>query len=574
MILIRQEYSCGDVALLFEAIDNLPTEQRDEITQLFEDDSGPLRLLVTMPWAREESRTEPDYEACLSDLHEALAIAKSWPVRHWRRSVVRAIATVLDESLHRPHDALTLLEEEAAITGWTPALEDCRARVIFSQGRFQECLDIWKRVLPKWLSNTDDAPTLAARKAGIAAAMLSRWAEASDLFREAARRAASTGPELLAHALMADAAFASWKAGSTVEALNVFHEVVAYLETLPQSSTQLREYWLHKIVGHMLAWCAQGDASELEEPPAGSASNPVPDPRVLELPPTPIDGTKLLLLQCAAAVPGWSRVLEISEALLSSTEPSFVLLAAHHRILRAIEDESYEDLLSITTRFLQAANQVDVADLDDKGIEGPMDATSAARFAILLLVLGLAKAIISRSRDQIVFLVDEWNRASQQSDTSAVRGFVQRIRELLLEEPTSLRRTMVDAQVEYWEQIIAGLLLCRYHDFTPAELFRVQVGVVLRLGNNPQTEQVLRSAVAKWVRETWSMAGNWRIQLHAPNTTVGEILEAVNNAGNDWPSTCRILLAAKSGVGARIPATVHDALVRIRDGNGERPGPS
>lgn len=250
-------------------------------------------------WLTEEQKSEPQWELLTRALRDLYTQAISWGEVTLGQAVASVLARVLRENLSDTDEALAVLAAAPDAGDARYLLLDARAKILLQIGKRAEALALWHEVLEQWpLDVTGNIVgfAIAARNAGYCAARVEDWAQASELFA----RAAVPGLELLdarlTCGLLADAAHAAWHSGNATRAIALAQNAIQGLESIPNSPEDLRSYYLHKSIGHLMTWMAtdhQQSPSTWHEPDPGTCSSLDPPKKVTEYTPTPLAVTQL-----------------------------------------------------------------------------------------------------------------------------------------------------------------------------------------------------------------------------------------------------------------------------------------
>jgi len=274
---------------LISSLDILDKKDRDRLLEGFKTDDGEFRILFNSPWLSIERSDTQNYEEYVKVLENAFLAGRRWQHHPWMRAVTRTRSAILDEMLDRREDAEQVVTETIKEVGSSLNLEEQLAVIAFNRKEYGKALDIWQRVLPRWKSDRtvhDMQPFFGTRCAAIAAAMIGKWDLAADLFRQAIKRAANLSNRPWTIGLLGDRSYALWKSGERKQAVRVFTECIEALEKLPNKPESFSEYAVQKLVGYTLASVTVKDGP-LATPIPGMCSNPDPDKRIKELPPSP-----------------------------------------------------------------------------------------------------------------------------------------------------------------------------------------------------------------------------------------------------------------------------------------------
>ena len=265
---------------LLEALNDLNAEKRKYLLAALESrEVTDADLLITTAWFEDVSKDRLDIRKSINILRFAVEVGRAWKTPKLVRAAYVAISVIHDEYEHVPEAALAILDEAVEVVGENdPRLLNQRAKVLLNLSKNDAALELFERAL-KINSWSNIEQTFTARSAGIAAGRIGNWAKAEVLFLRG--KSIAVGIEHLrtmAVGLLADAAFAVWKQGKTVEALKLYSEVLKQLEAIPINNN-LKNRYLHATVRHSLLWIFHSDDDDelnISEPWPGFCSNQEP----------------------------------------------------------------------------------------------------------------------------------------------------------------------------------------------------------------------------------------------------------------------------------------------------------
>jgi tetratricopeptide (TPR) repeat protein len=196
---------------------------------------------------------------------------------------IRAITVITDEYLGQTVKALEELDRLGAeYRRDSGLLRAARVTVLSNLGRLHEIIAVARDSIAVWESEFDSLPihdVQSLREAAIAAFKLREWKTALECFDDAYSFALKKqrGHSAQAFGLRADAAFASWKAGQTVECIQRFSAVLKDVEELAlEDAHQSDAFRLRKFIGACLLWILHQYETKrykaVFEPPPGVCS--------------------------------------------------------------------------------------------------------------------------------------------------------------------------------------------------------------------------------------------------------------------------------------------------------------
>ena len=289
---------------LIDVLDELPSKIRTLLLADFEDDSVDSRLLIDGVWWAEANSENPDWRRCLQIFDKAIEKAIAWGYPHLAAASARGKAVIHDEYLHNPDSAHEALQDIVSKVGTLPVIEEEQANVYFGQKHYKKALSIYERILPEWNPPSEQlnlGPLEEYRRAAICAAQLNDWEKAATFFEDGAKKTQKIEDTERYISLYADAGFAQFKAGNTLESMKLLNLVLEEFEMLPQDSGDTKCFSLKKRLEETIKWMAkhgsENDSSEPHKLPAGFCSDPEPNEEISSLPDAPIGYTWLHLAQ-------------------------------------------------------------------------------------------------------------------------------------------------------------------------------------------------------------------------------------------------------------------------------------
>jgi hypothetical protein len=269
----------SDLIELVDSVDALDAAKRDHLLKVCDSEADFSHLLISRAWWRETTNGSLDAKRVLQGLTYTSNKARSWGKLELVRACLVAMSVVEDEYRNDIGAALSILDGGENEFPNDANLLNQRAKVLFHADEHQKSLDICKTLITRTdLPNVDRA--FMMRSAGISAAKLGDWSEASRLFYlgEEQARSAEMRPEFII-GLQADVAFAQWEAEDKVSSLKSFADALDALEVVPITE-DLQSRHVHATVRHSIIWThfsAQGHGDDAKKPYPGMCSNLAPD---------------------------------------------------------------------------------------------------------------------------------------------------------------------------------------------------------------------------------------------------------------------------------------------------------
>ena len=289
---------------LIDALDGLDPKMRALILANFEEDSADSQILIDSVWLAEAKLENPDWTRCLQVFDKVIERAVTWNYPHIAAASARGKAIIHDEYLHTPETAHKVLQDILLRLEPLPVIEEEQALVYLHQKRYEEALNIYEQLLPKWHPPSEKlniGPLNEYRRAAICAACLGDWTKAATFFENGAKRVQKIEKTERYIGLYADAGFAHFKAGNMLGSIKLLNLALQKFEMIPQNNTEVEYFTLKKRLEFAIRWIAwhkkEDYSAELEEPPAGYCSNPETNEKVLTLPDSPMGYSWLYLAQ-------------------------------------------------------------------------------------------------------------------------------------------------------------------------------------------------------------------------------------------------------------------------------------
>ncbi len=270
----------ADLKKLLESLDELEQEKRDFLLAVFETgEVTDAELLVGTAWWKDASQDRLNVEEAYSILLYAVELAKKWGANKLLRAAYVAMSVIYDEYGDSPENALSVLDQAEELLGSSDArILNQRAKVLLRQNKNVEALELFDQALVDGALPTTEQ-MFASRNGGIAAARIGDWASAERFFIAGSQTTTLTEDmDRMATGLLADAAFARWKQGRTVDSLKLYSDVLMKMESIPIDDN-LKNRHLHAVVKHSLLWIDLGETAKqnnIVEPMPGTCSNQEP----------------------------------------------------------------------------------------------------------------------------------------------------------------------------------------------------------------------------------------------------------------------------------------------------------
>ena len=204
---------------LIDALDELQPEIRALLLVNFGDDSYHPMLMIDRVWHTEAKRENPDWTECLHVYDKVIEITTAWGYPYIAAASARGKATIYDRYLHTPDTALEVLQDAELKIGPLPAIEEAKATIYFRQKRYEEADSILERVFPDWHSLGFGALG-ENRKAIVYLTNPNDYQNSAIFLQDEAKRVQQIENPEKHIGLYADAGFAHFKAGNTLDSIN------------------------------------------------------------------------------------------------------------------------------------------------------------------------------------------------------------------------------------------------------------------------------------------------------------------------------------------------------------------
>lgn len=549
---------------------------RSHFASFFRDCEFESRLLVDKAWLDEDKREAPDWEHCMTVLKSAVNYGRDLNVPGLIEASLRAIVIVCDEYLHDTRRAHAALETIGPLIKTpSPLFIDERANLLSSEGRYAEALELWKTILPDWRvteGSPDVSPAFGNRKAAIAAAKADLFDLAADYFVDGGRQAAIGGQSVLSIGMLADAAFARWKAGKNSGAIELFIEVLQRLDEMPNTKDHPPSFKLRKTVGQMLHHvenAAAGiDIKTAYAPRPGAGSDLGESDQLNSLPLTPPDLLWMVLIQIEASLNMPPRAYDrVAERLSKSDIPAVRWFTAETDICHRLRSQNLTELPQLAETFaalyrhLSSDKTVDpLFDGGKEKLERLSPESQDATLAKYILFVGLT-SVVSRGGDSDT-LLGQWRKIS---DGLAVQeeilAWVSAAEDLLAGGSDNAIQIMRDANNSLDQRLLAALKVATNDDTDIENLFYAHVTITVVAVDQPLRTRFAAHFV-EMVSRQWVRKIAPRGVLHSTKAepTIKVACEA------DLPPLQKltgIILAVHEAIAIRIPPAVRSRLAEL-----------
>jgi hypothetical protein len=530
------------------------------------------RQLADAIWLSECQSATPRWDHLVESLQRFYEAALGWEEVTLAQAIASVLARVLHEQLSDDPRALMILE--AAPRGGTGAylVASEQAKILSQTGDVPRALALWREALTG--ANADPnanvvGTALVGRSAAIAASNTDDWLAAAALMETAITAAREAADARLAVGILADAAHAQWRAGNAVRSVKVLAEALERLRAIPNDPKDLRAYYTHKAVGHLVTWIvgqAKSEKSRLPEPSFGSCSFLEPSKRVLDVNPTPLQFSQasLIALAQSAGLPS-NEFAPLLEELRVAPFASVRFRVAESELAEAITTGNVASVVDLVAALIAAL----IGSREERDSGRPLwepkprietDSLITARewvdpdFWILQLCNALLALVAVGSR--IGSSVATWQaQAKAARAPAAVREWIHSVEQLAARDERAWLSALRNASEHWSERIVAAALILGTE--APDARLMVHAHVTLLELHKWSLASQFESGVCRAVSHAWRQQATQRsFSLRAPRLNVPSIMEACDDTGHSWAKAARILLAAAPAVDILVPEPI------------------
>jgi hypothetical protein len=547
-------------------------EDTREIWEIFNSGNYLSMMLVDRIWLDETRQSAPNWKLCIERLEQAAEIAKAKKAAALVAATFRARALIEEEYLKNTEAAIaTLAEGDTQASSSSVYLDDYRAKVLFLEGRLEEALALWRKVLPILEEQGELGRAYSYRDAEICAGKLGLWQEAAELARAgeaAARQPWLDLPDrplplhqaaLTAVGFKADYAFAIWKAGDKAQAVRDFATVLDGFSSLPSPAADLKSNLLYKRIAYAIGWLVQEDDPEPDfvEPPSGFFSNP---DLVEEVKNTPIQPASLLWYLLAKL----EYRLHIGDDIFRRFEKEANQVNTMDRIgyrqLKLGHALTKLDLSELVPDFL-----LNFIELETFAAESGLDQPGSASPELIKLLLAALIRLTGEGKFHSAPLA-RWKKQVAKSELldQSMVAWLDFAQELECADMAKLIGVLRDAAARPENRVLAAVVISSRTDIDPENRFYANV-LILISNLNRSWREATEVTIADLVVNGWTKtAENERFALKSPTLNAPMILAAcADETATGLAKASRVLLAARHAVELRIGGTELETLRRL-----------
>lgn len=566
--IVQRTKSIEDLKQAIGLLNRMEPRLRYRSLQLFDLYPDMARQLADAVWLSEHQSSSPRWSELADALGSLYDHAITWNRIPLAQGVASVRARLLHENLQRTEAALQVLTNALAVSDESYLLLDAKAKILLDLGRPEDALQVWKEILPCWEKDANlntVSLALAYRNAAIAAARSENWTDAAIFFSMAASVAFNSVDSRLATGLLADAAHASWRANLREQSINLFCQSLVRLEQVTNSPEDLRDYYLHKIIGHVLSWtvqAAKGKGVTLEPPIPGCCSHMEPQREIATLNTTPIDFS-------------WSSALVITDSstqihpelehrlshLRNSVYPGVRMTVAHYEIDRSLAKGEVLELVRKILALRESLNSLRRQEASGGKLwESTLPSTDGEEliadvnddFAKLYLCKGLL--VLTSKAAPLTDAVAAWTSDAERLGLKGLKEWLNAVALTVESNQKECLDVLRTSDVHWARRIVASAVLLVRGNATPFGILYAHVTLFMLHGSQLSAQVENEACMA--ITTAWRAATQNRAFLKVPNLTVPRILEACNEAGNSWGKMARIMLAAYEAVDIKLPSNI------------------
>jgi hypothetical protein len=567
----RCETAAAVIEFLSLLNDRSPEDTR-EIWGIFNSDNYLSMMLVDRIWLDETRQSAPDWNLCIERLEQATEIAKAKKAAALVTATFRAKALVEEEYLKNTAAAIaTLAEGDTEASSSSVYLDDYRAKVLFLEGRLEEALARWRKVLPILEEQGELGRAYSYRDAEICAGKLGLWQEAAELARggeAAARQPWLDLPDkplpmhqaaVTAAGFKADYAFALWKAGDSAQAVREFAEVFDAFSSLPSPAANPKSNLLYKRVGYAIGWLVQEDDPERDfiEPPPAFFSNP---DLVEEVKDTPIQPASLLWYLLAKLEYRLHMGDDIFRRFEKEANKANTMDRIGYRQLKLSHALTKLELSELVSDFL-----LNFIELEKFAAESRLDQLGSASPELIKLLLAALIRLTGEGKFHSAPLA-RWKKEIAKSELldQSMVAWLDFALELECADTATLIRDVRDTTARPENRVLAAVVASARMDIDPEDRFYANALVTITELNGSWLEAT-EATIADLVVTGWTkVAENERFALKSPALNAPAIIAAgADESATGLAKAARVLLAARNAIELRIGGPELEALRRV-----------
>jgi hypothetical protein len=570
--LLRRVKTCDELIDLVPALDEMAPQLRSRCLALFLEHPDMGRQLADAIWLSEYQSAAPRWDSLVKSLQQLCEAAVRWGELTLAQAVTSVLARVLHEQLSESQRSLEILA--AAPRGGMGAylVVSEQAKILSQTGDVTRAIALWTEALAGAHADPNAnvvGTALVARSAAIAAANAGDFSRAAEFAETALTAARGAADAKLIVGILADASHAQWRTGNSTRSVRLMAEALERLGTVPNSPKDVRDYYAHKAVGHLVTWMAgqaKSENSRLPEPSFGSCSYLEPSERVLDVNPTPLEFSQAGLIALAQSVGVPLREFApILQRLRVAPYASVRFRVVESELAEAISTGNVAGVVDLVAALIATL----IASREERDSGEPLWVPKPAIERESLVnarewmdpdfwILQLCNALLALATagSPIVSGIGTWHaRAQAVRAPAALYEWIRSIEQLAGRDERTWLAALRNSSGHWSERIVAGALILDGQAPDARFILRAH-DALLELHESALANQ-FEAGVCRAVSHAWREAATKRpFALCAPRVHVPHILEACDSAGDSWTKAARIFLAAAPAVDLRVPQSI------------------
>lgn len=557
----------GFLGEMIDALADVPQAFRTQLLDVLQTHPWLASQMLSTIWVREAEKKSPSWEGCLEFFKKVGYHAAQWNCEALVEATARATAVVFEEYKKDPAAALEALNTaKQSLINSSFVIEDGRATTLFHHGDTKAALDIWVKILPDW----PPPPSLlgagtamnSCHKAGFAALMLRDWQIASQMYLEGYRRAKLGKQKDYEAGFLADAAYAQWKAGYTLDSIRLFDDSLNILESLPDLKVSVGPFTVNRFVGATIVWCAYTSmgypVDSNQEGVLGRCSAPYRDEAIMELPLAPFEYSWLNLATLETSGDFGTRVMDRVRVRLENCGYPLVRHAFAKLVVRADFgtgqfDVFPKNLIRFIKELKPSCSRMD--EIDYTSLKSSVEEVVVGQgWDLADFADGLTAALIATVAydGNAVEQVKAWKVNSPPDGVdSCFQEYYATALRMLRTQRADAETSMADNASERQVRLLAALQVCILDESTPLMTLNSQILIANYFCQSLWKEEIGKG-FSILVSRQWSKIVNCPAALSMPRITVPEITSACNDPDDGFPKAAKVLLAASNSVNLHI----------------------
>lgn len=560
--------NADDLLSLCESLGRIDGEHFEALIGLFGRDDNFSAYLINVCWMNEVDEKTHNWDHCIYVFNRVRDIAQTNNLQSLRNASIRGLSIIYDEYLYRPDEALQIIEQyNNGESHRSCILEDARAVILFRKENYCDALKIWNIILPIWKNISMQGPIImhALRRAAISASNLGLWNKVSPYYLDA-YNVTETENTILRLGLLADMAFALWKAGEIEKAIEAFRDILTDLYKVPNLIENTSAFALHKMVGHTLLWIKRQVAEEylpgeIVEPIPGMCSNQDRHKDITQLPTSHISYSWMHLFWIELYSNSKTNLCQtMLDGYINSNMMTLRQQALELKIHIMLRGRNYSSPSSLINEYCNALYVSMQAIKDGYGIcdEYDKDIKSAPQEYIGGILSCTYFAMLAISIFDASFndeLLDEWMRdAKQTSLKDYIVDWIAMAKRTLELDYVDAFKIMNGSENDARARLVAALRMLILNQ-SPNKLFYAQSLIFHHLVNSPWKMEV-GAGLSSYVSHLWLFHVLNPSSLNLPQFVIPKIIDACNLPINNIAKLKSIINASSYAVSIQLPDSI------------------